>query len=124
MIELYKCYTIKHEIIIIRQNPLEPSIILGYVIILILIIADSCLFGRVFLFSNKFKIVTISSIGKLLYFTLEPVQVEVKVDVTLLSEAPKADILIIRRSTPHWTEKQRQWLADGLRHADASDLLI
>ncbi|KOR30050.1 hypothetical protein TI03_00535, partial [Achromatium sp. WMS1] len=38
--------------------------------------------------------------------------------------APKADILIIRRSTPHWTEKQRQWLADGLRHADASDLLI
>ncbi|KOR27207.1 hypothetical protein TI03_07345, partial [Achromatium sp. WMS1] len=63
-------------------------------------------------------------LGKLLYFTLEPVQVEVKVDVTLLSEAPKADILIIRRSTPHWTEKQRQWLADGLRHADASDLLI
>ncbi|KOR27259.1 hypothetical protein TI05_19425, partial [Achromatium sp. WMS3] len=54
-------------------------------------------------------------LGKLLYFTLEPVQVEVKVDVSLLSETPKADILIVRRSTPHWTDEQRQWLADGLR---------
>ncbi|KOR27672.1 hypothetical protein TI05_18495, partial [Achromatium sp. WMS3] len=63
-------------------------------------------------------------LGKLLYFTLEPVQVEVKVDVSLLSETPKADILIVRRSTPHWTDEQRQWLADGLRHTESSHLLI
>ena len=63
-------------------------------------------------------------LGRLLYLVLEPLGVQVFMDVPLLSEVPKADILLLQRPGAHWTPKQRQWLADGLRHTDAGHLLI
>ena len=63
-------------------------------------------------------------LGRLLYLTLEPLGVQVLTDLQLLSEAPKADILLLQRPGSHWTEEQRRWLADGLRHADEGHLLI
>ncbi|KOR30921.1 hypothetical protein TI05_13270, partial [Achromatium sp. WMS3] len=35
-----------------------------------------------------------------------------------------ADIVLIRRESLEWTEEQRRWLADGLRHTNAGHLLI
>ena len=63
-------------------------------------------------------------LGRLLYSVLEPLGVQVLTEVPLLSEAPKADILLLQRPGAHWTPEQRQWLADGLRHTDAGHLLI
>ncbi|CAK0775279.1 conserved hypothetical protein [Gammaproteobacteria bacterium] len=63
-------------------------------------------------------------LGQLLKYTLEPVGVEVQTEVPLLVEAPKADIVILHPKGSHWRENQRRWLADGLREAEASRLLI
>lgn len=49
---------------------------------------------------------------------------QVLTDVALLSEAPKADILLLRRTGKNWNAAQRQWLADGLRHTEAEHLLV
>jgi hypothetical protein len=46
------------------------------------------------------------------------------VEVPLLSEAPKADIVLLRREGERWSPEQRQWLADGLRHANEKHFII
>jgi hypothetical protein len=63
-------------------------------------------------------------LGRLLSLTLEPVRVQVLVEVPLLTDAPKADIVLLRREGEQWSAEQRRWLADGLRHADEGHLLI
>ena len=63
-------------------------------------------------------------LGRLLYLALEPLGIQVLTDVPLLSAAPKANILLLRRQGERWSEEQRRWLADGLRHTDAGHLLI
>lgn len=63
-------------------------------------------------------------LGRILYLALEPVGVSVFTEVPLLSEAPKADILLLRREGEQWNEAQRRWLADGLRHTNAKHLLV
>ncbi|KOR28538.1 hypothetical protein TI03_04495 [Achromatium sp. WMS1] len=63
-------------------------------------------------------------LARLLQLILEHLNVQVLSDVQLLTDPPKADILLIRRESSEWTEEQRRWLADGLRHTDAGHLLI
>jgi hypothetical protein len=46
------------------------------------------------------------------------------VEVPLLTEAPKADIVILRREGKNWSDEQQRWLADGLRHTDERHILI
>ncbi len=63
-------------------------------------------------------------LARLLQLILEHFKVQVLSDVPLLANPPRADIVLIRRESSEWTEEQRRWLADGLRHTDAGHLLI
>jgi len=63
-------------------------------------------------------------LGKLLELLLTPVGITVQVDFPLMSEPPRADILLLRRLTRYWTEAQLAYLADGLRATTASHILL
>lgn len=63
-------------------------------------------------------------LGTLLEQLLTPVGISVQCDVKLMSNPPEADILLLRRQTPHWTKEQLALLADGIRDSDASDILL
>jgi hypothetical protein len=63
-------------------------------------------------------------LGRLLQEILGPVQVTVQTNVRIMAESPEADILLIRRDGPHWTEAQRNLLPDGIRETAADHVLI
>lgn len=63
-------------------------------------------------------------LGALLEALLSPVGISVETDINVTAEPPRADILILRRDRPHWSEEQRRRLADGLRDTAAGHLLI
>ncbi len=63
-------------------------------------------------------------LARLLALILEHFNVQVLSEVQLLTDPPKADIVLLRRDSLEWTEEQRRWLADGLRHTDAGQLLL
>jgi hypothetical protein len=63
-------------------------------------------------------------LGRLFKLVFEPLQVQVLLEVPLVTEPLQADIVLLRRQGDHWTVEQRQWMADGLRHTDAGHLLI
>ena len=55
---------------------------------------------------------------------LNPVNVEVTSDVKVMIKPPELDVLLLRRTEPRWTPAQKARLADGIRHNDASHVLI
>lgn len=63
-------------------------------------------------------------LGTLLELTLTPVDIQVETEVQVMSEPPKADILLLRRKTPRWTEAQRALLPDGIRGSNAGHQLL
>ncbi len=63
-------------------------------------------------------------LGKLLELTLTPVDIQVETEVQITAQPPKADILLLRRKTPRWTEAQRALLPDGIRESNAGHQLL
>ncbi len=63
-------------------------------------------------------------LGTLLQLSLTPVQISVNIEVDLLSESPKADILLMRREGETWSASQRARLPDGVRDSAAGHVLL
>ncbi|MDM8520190.1 hypothetical protein QUF64_09090 [Anaerolineales bacterium HSG6] len=63
-------------------------------------------------------------LGKLFELLFESLDVTVKVDFNLMSDPPRADILLLRRNSEFWTPGQLTRLPDGIRHTQASHLLL
>jgi len=63
-------------------------------------------------------------LARLLELVLSPVNIEVLSDVSVMTEPPEADILLLRRQTAQWTAAQRALLPDGIRNSKASHILI
>ncbi len=63
-------------------------------------------------------------LARLLALILEHFNVQVLSELQLLTDPPKADIVLLRRDSLEWTEEQRRWLADGLRYTNAGQLLL
>jgi len=63
-------------------------------------------------------------ISKLLEELLVPVGISVFTDFSVMSEAPEADILLLRKEKSEWTEEQKKRLPDGVRDTDAVHILI
>ena len=63
-------------------------------------------------------------LARLLELVLSPLDIEVHPDVSVMTDPPEADILLLRRETPRWTADQRAHLPDGIRDSDASHILI
>jgi hypothetical protein len=56
---------------------------------------------------------------------LTPLGITVLSDVKVMTNPPEADILLLRRKdSNHWTEKQLEQLPDGIRDSTASHILI
>ena len=63
-------------------------------------------------------------LAKLLELVLSPFGIDVQPDVSVMTEPPEADILLLRRKTSSWTAAQRARLPDGIRDSKASHILI
>ena len=63
-------------------------------------------------------------LGRLLQLSLAPVEITVNVEVDLLGESPKADVLLLRREGKEWNEAQRARLPDGVRDNAAGHVLL
>ncbi len=63
-------------------------------------------------------------LGTLLQLSLTSVQISVNIEVDLLSESPKADILLLRREGEAWSAAQRARLPDGVRDSLAGHVLL
>ncbi len=63
-------------------------------------------------------------LARLLELVLSPVNIEVLSDVSVMTDPPEADILLLRRQTAQWTAAQRALLPDGIRDSKASHILI
>jgi len=63
-------------------------------------------------------------LARLLEIVLSEVEIDVQPNVSVMTEPPEADILLLRRKTPQWTAAQRARLPDGIRNTDASHILI
>ncbi|MGF1527022.1 MAG: hypothetical protein ACFCBW_09550 [Candidatus Competibacterales bacterium] len=63
-------------------------------------------------------------LAQILELLLTPVDIDVQTEWELLSEPPRADILLLRRRGRPWTPEQRERLADGLRDTAAEHLLL
>jgi hypothetical protein len=63
-------------------------------------------------------------LGKLLEELLTPVGISVFVDCPVMSQPPKADIVLLQRHQTDWTEEQRQRLPDGIRDSRALHIMI
>ena len=63
-------------------------------------------------------------LAKLLEMILSPLDIDVQPDVSVMTDPPEADILLLRRKTSRWTEAQRARLPDGIRDSGASHILI
>ena len=56
--------------------------------------------------------------------SLTPVEITIHIEVDLLGESPKADILLLRREGEVWNEAQRARLPDGVRDNAAGHVLV
>ena len=63
-------------------------------------------------------------LGRLLHLSLAPVQITVHIEVDLLGESPKADVLLLRREGEAWSAAQRARLPDGVRDNPAGHVLL
>ncbi len=53
-----------------------------------------------------------------------PLGLDILLEKLALSEPPRVDVVIIRRTTPEWTAEQYAFLPDGIRQSRASHVLI
>ena len=63
-------------------------------------------------------------LGRLLHLSLAPVEITVHIEVDLLGESTKADILLLRREGGEWNAAQRARLPDGVRDSAAGHVLL
>ena len=63
-------------------------------------------------------------LGKILEELLTPVNITVETGFPIMAGSPEADVLLIRRNQPRWTEAQRSLLPDGIRDTQADHVLI
>ena len=63
-------------------------------------------------------------LGKLLEIVLTPVDITVESEVQVMSEPPKADVLLLRRHGKQWSAAQRKLLPDGIRDRQAQHHLL
>ncbi|MBF0262326.1 MAG: DUF4351 domain-containing protein [Magnetococcales bacterium] len=63
-------------------------------------------------------------VGATLKSLLEPVGIEVRVEVPVTSSSPRADLILIRRQEGGWTEAQRLLLSDGLWDLEVDHILV
>ena len=63
-------------------------------------------------------------LGKLLEIVLTPVDIIVESELQVMSEPPKADVLLLRRHGKQWSEAQRKLLPDGIRDRQAHHHLL
>ena len=63
-------------------------------------------------------------LGRLLEELLVPTGILVYTDIPVMGEPPEADILLLRKTRPRWTEEQRSRLPDGIRDSRATHILI
>ena len=63
-------------------------------------------------------------LAKLLEIVLTPVDVTVESEIRVMSDPPRADILLLRRSGKQWSDEQRKLLPDGVRDRNAGHHLL
>ncbi len=63
-------------------------------------------------------------LAKLLEIVLTPVDVTVESEIRVMSDPPRADILLLRRSGKQWSDAQRKLLPDGVRDRNARHHLL
>ena len=63
-------------------------------------------------------------LGKLFEELLTPVGIKVYTEFPVMTDSPKADILLLRRETAQWTHEQMKRLPDGIRDSRADHILI
>lgn len=63
-------------------------------------------------------------IGMGMQLNLAEVQVIVATELSILTESPRVDILLLRREGAAWTEAQRARLPDGIRDSTAAHVLV
>jgi hypothetical protein len=63
-------------------------------------------------------------LGKIFEELLTPVNITVETGFPIMAGSPEADVLLIRRNQPRWTEAQRSLLPDGIRDTQADHVLI
>jgi len=63
-------------------------------------------------------------LGKLLEELLKPLGIMVYTEFSVMSGAPRADILLIRKKHREWTQEQLRFLPDGIRDSRAGHILI
>ena len=73
---------------------------------------------------QRFRVLRHQLLGKLLEIVLTPVDVIVESEIQVMSEPPKADVLLLRRRGKQWSEEQRQLLPDGVRDRNAHHHLL
>ncbi|MGK5093333.1 hypothetical protein WDW89_15150 [Deltaproteobacteria bacterium TL4] len=74
--------------------------------------------------SNLNKIPWHKFLGKILKEWLTPVNIQVQTEVPLLTDPPKADVLLLRHEEDFWTPAQFERLPDGIRQSQARVILI
>ncbi|MBF0109540.1 MAG: DUF4351 domain-containing protein [Magnetococcales bacterium] len=62
--------------------------------------------------------------GELLKELLTPVGIEVALEVPVMANPPKADLILLRKHDLYWNRKQTALLADGLRDLESEHILI
>jgi hypothetical protein len=63
-------------------------------------------------------------LGTLLEHLLTPLDLQVLLEVPVMSEPPKADVILRRRHTEEWTTEQKAFLPDGIRDTKAANVLL
>ena len=63
-------------------------------------------------------------LGKMLEELLTPVNITVMTEFPIMNDPPEADILLLRRDLPRWSEEQMRLLPDGIRDTGADHILI
>ena len=73
---------------------------------------------------QRFRSLRHQLLGKLLEIVLTPVEITVETELQVMSEPPKADVLLLRRRGRQWSEAQRRLLPDGIRDRNARHHLL
>ena len=72
----------------------------------------------------NFRVLRHRLLGKLLELVLTPVDITVESELQVMSEPPKADVLLLRRHGRQWSKEQRSLLPDGIRDRQARHHLL
>jgi len=74
--------------------------------------------------SNAIKKLWHNLFSKLLEELLSPVDIDVFPELPVMSNPPRADVVLLRRKYSKWTAKQRSVLPDGIRDTQASHIVL